>query len=123
MHYEPGVQIPHLQRIVARRGNGLRPVRRHGHPIDFRRVAFQSPLRSNGGPWRAGIGNVPNHQCVVCRRRDHSFATLEVWDLDTDGFLCMLEGHSDWVNGVAASPRDNGPLRPSPIWELAIEQR
>jgi len=41
-----GLQVPHLQRFVIRRGNGPPAVRRHRHAIDRIRVAFQGSQRT-----------------------------------------------------------------------------
>ena len=58
-----GLQVPHLQRLVLRRGNRPPPVRRHRHATDPIRVAFQRAQRA------AGL-QVPHLQRPVFRRRN-----------------------------------------------------
>ena len=56
-------QVPHLQRVVLRRGDRPPPVRRHRHAIDMTRVAFQGAQCAAACP-----GPTPSASCPQTRR-------------------------------------------------------
>ena len=45
--------------------------------------------------------------------------TLKVWDLESGRALRTLEGHSDWVNGVAVTP--DGRRAVSASWDKTLK--
>ena len=61
----PLVQVPHLQRLVHRRGDRALPVRRHRHRNDITRVACE-------GAQLAPALQVPHLQRLVIRRGDRA---------------------------------------------------
>ena len=57
----------------------------------------------------------PDGKLVVSASDDK---TLKVWDLESGQALRTLEGHSEWVDGVAV--RQDGKLAVSASWDKTL---
>ena len=70
------------------------------------------------------IAVTPDGRYTVSASHDK---TLRVWELETGQSMCILQGHSGWVNAVAITPdggraisaSDDKTLR---VWELETGQ-
>ena len=53
-----------------------------------------------------GIVITPDGRRAVSASEDY---TLRVWDLESGQSVRTLEGHINWVHGVAITPESQGP--------------